>query len=123
MDNLHHHLVEQLPEDHFGKVVLDVINALTKGRNCSVYGIPGYGMEFFAKQVGILLIRTNPELKVVLLNSSDDFFSKKKDIIEYLASYFFIEKPSYEKINHFLNKNKVVIIVGEVLTSEHKDLF
>ncbi len=105
---INHSLIKKLKQDHFGQVFSDVLETLVSSGCCGVYGLPGYGMEFFAKQVVYIIQQKYKEFGTLLINADLD------------NSYDHLEKMNLEA---YLQKNKLILVLGEVLTPEHYNLF
>ncbi len=108
-------LIQKLPHNHFGTVGDKVINSLASGISCSVTGIPGYGMEFFAKFVANRLAQNPFKRKVCILNATDP----------QLVGAKYIKEVVYEAlgITSMKPEGRYTVVVGEVLNAENKELY
>jgi hypothetical protein len=61
-------IIKKLPLEHFGSITKDVMTNLSNGQCGGIYGIPGYGMDFFAKHIALHMQQQYPDLKIILLN-------------------------------------------------------
>jgi hypothetical protein len=95
---------------------------ILRGRCCAVYGLPGYGREFFAKHIVHILSKEQPEIKTLLINVElqDDPSQLVKSFLAELAGEKEFSLASFKK---YTANNKVLIVLGEVLSPDHEDLF
>ncbi|MBN2015784.1 helix-turn-helix domain-containing protein [Candidatus Dojkabacteria bacterium] len=115
-------IIQQLPKDHFGSVTQEVLGLLSSGQCAGIYGIPGYGMDYFAKHIALLLNTKYPEIELVFLNL--ELENNKIDILEKEFSRI----TGQGKINEitmakYLESNKLVVILSEVYSPNYKRLF
>jgi len=110
-----HSLIEKLPTNHFGKVGAKVLQGLLNGSCYGVYGLPGYGMEFFAKHILFRLGEQSRDLHIYLVNNELDV-DKVRDLKRFLANLTGNTFFDLLTTQDFLRNNKVVVILGEVLS-------
>jgi hypothetical protein len=106
---INHSLVEKLPRNHFGDVTEKVLKDLKSGRCHSVYGLPGYGMEFFAKSILNLVQTELPDFSSLLINVEHN-----KDSLKIFKE---------NNVEKFIENNKLVLVLAEVLTPKYADFF
>ncbi|MDD3647303.1 MAG: winged helix-turn-helix domain-containing protein [Candidatus Dojkabacteria bacterium] len=115
-------IIEKLPEKHFGKITEEVLHNLLNGQCTGIYGIPGYGMDYFAKQISLLIENNYPKVKTILLNPELDN-DKVKVLSKELAVFLKSTKIDEISISKYLKNNKIVIILSEIYNWRHKSLF
>lgn len=115
-------VIEKLPEDHFGLLTQEVLELITNGLCCGIYGIPGYGMDFFAKHTALQINKKLPKIQTIILNLELD--NDKKEVLNKELSRIINSKKIDEIIlNNYLSNNKIVIILSEVYNPKHIRLF
>lgn len=115
-------IIKKLPEDHFGEITHEVISYLTNGKCIGVYGLPGYGMDFFARQIKYLVKKNNPETAVIHLNLQ--FENNKVQVLQRRFSWL-INKPEIDEMDiaEYLKNRKVLVILGETHSYKYPKLF
>ena len=115
-------IIEKLPEKHFRKITEEVLHNLLNGQCTGIYGIPGYGMDYFAKQIALLLEKKFPQIRTILLNPELDN-NKIKVLYKELSLFLKTTKIDEISVSHYLENNKIIVILSEVYHWKHKDLF
>jgi len=114
-------IIKKLPVDHFG-ITQEVINNLSSGQCGGIYGIPGYGMDFFAKHIALHMRERYPEIKIILLNLNLE--NKKTHVLEKeLAHLLGVAKIDDVNLRQKLNTNRVLVILSEVYHPNYPKLF
>jgi hypothetical protein len=120
--SLNFSIIKKLPLDHFCNVTSEVIELLLNGQCCGIYGIPGYGMDYFAKQVEFLLALNHPSVHTIFLNL--ELENNKIKILENELEKILDTKNINEiKLKKFLENSKITIILSEVYHPKHIKLF
>lgn len=115
-------IIEKLPEDHFGNITKEVLELLLNGQCCGIYGIPGYGMDYFAKHIALLINKKYPKINTFLLNL--ELVNNKIKILEKeLSKIIKTSKVNDLNIANYLKSNKIIIILSEVYQPKYKKLF
>jgi len=115
-------IIKRLSKDHFGSVSNEIIQLLAKGQCSAVYGIPGYGMDYFAKHIQLLINKNYPKINVIFLNLQ--FNNHKIPLLKKEFSKLTNTKKIDEiTLSKFLNKNKIMVILGEVYKAKYRKLF
>lgn len=115
-------IIEKLPEDHFGSITREVLDNLLAGQCPGVYGIPGFGMDYFAKQIALLINKKYPKIQTILLNL--ELENNKVKVLEQEFTKI-LGSTNIDEINirKYLENNKIVVILSEVYRPNHKKLF
>lgn len=115
-------IIEKLPPDHFGKATEEIINLMLTGHSPGVYGIPGYGMNYFAKHLLLQIEKKYPKIQSILLNLS--FESNKIKILKNQLSIIINNKTVNEiTMAKYLKKHKIMIVLTEVHSPNHPKLY
>ncbi len=115
-------VIEKLPPDHFGKVTEEIINLMLTGHSPGVYGIPGYGMNYFAKHLLLQIEDKYPKIKTILLNLS--FESNKIKILKNQLSMIIKNKTVNEiTMSKYLKKHKIMIVLLEIHSPNYPKLY
>lgn len=120
--HINYSIISKLPRSHFGQLTDDVINLLTNGLCCSIYGIPGYGMDFFAKYTELEIRKNFPKINTILLNLELDN-DKIKLLKDYLQKLLKANELNEINLSKYLKNNKVIIILDKVFHYNYQNLF
>lgn len=115
-------IIERLPDNHFGEVGSKVMNNLLNGLCAVVYGIPGYGMDYFAKHMIYRIKKTNSKIYTIYLNL--DLENDKKEVFDKEMKRI-IETDHIDEINigKFLSYNKIVVALTGVYNPNYPNFF
>ena len=108
-----HDLISRLPADHFGAKTNDVLRLVQNGENCVITGIPGYGMEFFAKHVLNTIKAAIPDTKTLLTSFGMPGYSLasiKSDLMDTLG----LTACDQNQLRKHLSETEMVLILAEI---------
>ena len=115
-------IIEKLPVNHFGKLTQEIIELLLNGHSPGIYGIPGYGMNYFAKHITLLIEKKYPKISTILLNL--ELENNKVEVLKSELSVIIQNKEVNEiTVSKFLENSKIVIILTEVHSPNYPKLF
>jgi len=115
-------IIEKLPKDHFGQVTEEVIGNLLGRQNAGIYGLPGYGRDYFAKQIYLILEKEHPEISVIFLNMrlDNDKVSVVQNELKRLTKTDPLDEVAFGK---YLKSHKIIVIINEVSDAKQGELF
>ena len=115
-------IISRLPEDHFGTLTSQVLNHLTHGQSCVVYSLPGGGVDYFSKQIQLLIHQKYPKVNTITLSMEmeNDKISVIKKEISKLAKNKIQDEIDIKK---YLENKKLIIIINDVASLKYKKFY
>lgn len=111
---MENNLLNQIPDNHFGEVLHQIIRCLYSGESVVVFGMPGYGRKHLLLQIEKELRRQN-RAEVVYM----DFYAygeiKTNRLEELVAKAIGISKNNFNvDLKKYFQKRQLILILGHI---------